>query len=124
MSKLQRVLKNFEKAKEDVFKELFKNLWLAGLHYQGKVIVNTPIQTWDLASSIQTEDVKITWNKIFVEVWTNLEYASRVEFWIGWNRYNYHKWLLIFKTWVWARMFRDTLEQEKNTIKSIISKWW
>ena len=73
---------------------------------------------------LTTWEVNNSWWKITVDVWTNLEYAAYVEFWVEGRKFDYHKWLNVFKTWVWARMFRDTLEDEKDNIKSIIINWW
>lgn len=123
MSNLKKVLDNFEKARKDVIKELSKNVNLAGIYYEWEVKKNTPVKTWDLQNSIITWDVTNVWWKISVDVWTNLSYAWTVEYWV-WRRFNYHKWENVFKTWIWARMFRDTLEEKKDNIKSIIINWW
>ena len=133
MSNLQSVLANFSKARNDVIVELKKNVSEAGLHLEDAVKERTPVDQWILQGSINTTDAKEVWTKIIVEVWTNLDYAGHVEYWVTaktktWkerkNPFDYHKWDRVFYTGTGAGMFRKSVEAEQETISDIIKNWW
>lgn len=135
MSNLKNVLASFNKARNDVIVELKKNVSLGWLHLEDAVKERTPVSSdwWALQSSINTTEPKEVWTKIVVEVWTNLEYAGYVEYWVTaktklWkerkNPFDYHKWDRVFYTGTGAGMFRKSVEAEQETISDIIKKWW
>jgi len=131
MSKIEKVLMSMQKARDWVVKEVQKNVWLAWLHLQWIIQDETPISLWrkwttwwTLQNSIITEPTFARWKKFVSEIWTNIEYAKYVEYWIAWKKFNYHKWSKVFKTAEWASMFRGSIEKEQDNIKHIIKYWW
>lgn len=122
MSNISQVIKSFDKQNEAIKKIIIANVWKAWDYYEWEVVKVTPLDTWDLQTSIARWEVKIQWDRVYVRVWTSSNYWLYVEYWITWKSFNYRQWTRIFKTWTWARMFRDTLEKEKNNIKQIL-KW-
>ena len=71
----------------------------------------TPEDTQDLVKSIWKSTQTFTWTKILQKIYdkNNLHYTPYVEYWVWWNKYNYHKpkWS-VFLVAVWAWMFRRT----------------
>ena len=133
MSKLQHVLQSFEIAKQNVIKELENNVALAGIHLEWEIKDRTPVKEAILQDSIITGDVEHVGTKITVEIWTNLDYAAHVEYWVTaktktWkvrkNPYDYYKWDRKFLTWTGAWMFRKSIDAEQETIKDIIKHLW
>ena len=133
MSNIAKVLNSFQKAKVKIVWNLEDNLWDAGLFLEGAVKDRTPVKEDTLASSINTSEVKTVWTKKVVEVWTNIEYAVHVEYWVTaktktWKvrktPYDYHKWDNIFLSATGAWMFRRSVDEEQDTIKDIIKNWW
>lgn len=120
---LERVFNSFDKTEKWLIEKITKNMWLAWLHYEWKVKSKTPVDEWVLESSIITWDVNNDWTYVSVDVWTNLEYAPYIEFWVKWRNINYSRWDTFLSSWnSWAWMFRNTLKIEKNNIVKII-KW-
>ena len=125
MSNLKQVIANFERAKSDLIEELENNTYKAGLHLEGAIKKLTPVKTWNLQSSIVTTAPDWVGTKIVVEVGTNLDYAPYVEFWIKSQKYNYHKWVRVFKAEsVGAQMFQIANKDEQENITHIIKHWW
>lgn len=72
-------------------------------------------------NTIKTTDEAIIW-----EVWNTAEHAIFVEYWVEWQKYNYHKpkWS-VFYQWVWNRTFARWVDNTKKKIlKTINNELW
>lgn len=83
----------------------------------------TPEDTTRLVNSYKIRWAKDEWNKIVWEVYTNVPYAIFVEYWVAWKAYRYNKpkWN-IFNIWVWNRTFTRALDNNRETIKSLLQR--
>ena len=108
--------------------------------------IKTQIKNWinqslevlkDFAEVISPEDTRefVRAHKIdkateslWIITWTlynDTEYAWILEYWVWWNKYNYHKWKVwwprqIIYSWVWNRTYTRTADTNESEIKKII----
>jgi len=88
-----------------------------------KVDEKTPESTKTLLWNNKQVKARKLWNNYIWSVENDTEYAVYVEYWVWWKDFNYNKpkWSN-FYSWVGARMFTRTQDEEENEVSNIINK--
>ena len=108
---------NIDGVKKQIDKEVESKLLLALEYLKNEVDENTPEDTKTLLKNNKIDEIFKVWTKIIWSISNDTEYAQYVEYWVGRN-FNYNKPKgSIFYTWVWARMFTRTFENDVNIKK-------
>ncbi len=95
-----------------------------------KVEEKTPTDTKYLRNNIKKSWINIWKWKVSGEVFVDtndVPYAVYVESGVKWRVYKYHKWPpradnTVYYTWVWAKMFQRTADQDAKEITDFISQ--
>jgi hypothetical protein len=111
----------------DIQKEIDKSItdWInkATKYLKDKVDEKTPESTKTLLWNNKQVKARKLWNNYIWSVENDTEYAVYVEYWVWWKDFNYNKpkWSN-FYSWVGARMFTRTQDEEENEVSNIINK--
>jgi len=111
----------------DIQKEIDKSItdWInkATKYLKDKVDEKTPEDTKTLLWNNKQVKARKLWNNYIWSVENDTEYAVYVEYWVWWKDFNYNKpkWNN-FYSWVGARMFTRTQDEEENEVSNIINK--
>ena len=92
-----------------------------------KVREKSPTDTGAYIKWHKIEKATNYWNRIKGSVYNDMEYAQEVEYWFRRSAVNWHKWpprneSTRFYTWVGARPYTRTWDEEEKTIINIIKK--
>lgn len=82
---------------------------------------NTPEDTKEMLKSYKIIDVVKKWDLYIWVIWNTAEHSLYVEFWVGWNIYNYHKpkWSK-FYSGIWNKTFERSLINVQDKILQVI----
>ena len=111
----------------DIQKEIDKSItdWInkATKYLKDKVDEKTPEDKKTLLWNNKQVKARKLWNNYIWSVENDTEYAVYVEYWVWWKDFNYNKpkWNN-FYSWVGARMFTRTQDEEENEVSNIINK--
>jgi hypothetical protein len=98
-----------------------------GLNYLlSDIIQKSPVDTWEYLKWNKIKKAEKIGTQIYWEVFNESENAENIEYWFRKSPVNWHKnrkkWWPIIYTWVGARVYSRSADNNQENIKNIIKK--
>lgn len=82
----------------------------------------SPIDTWEYNENHKIINAREDWRTISWMLYNNTPYSQILEYWVLWRTYNYHRYWKTYMSWVGARVYTRTQDNNLKQIQNIIQK--